>query len=965
MPQGWHLNPSAAERVLQGSPNIRILVEDVKSNIQEAGPASPVLSPQEFNELWADVRTQTDTTQEAVTGTTEDISNTEGDQGARKRRVRTHEQDHEFAATNLKDIYAVVQDDAQFTEEDLEGLDRYLPDKIVKTTRDQALECIKHGDTEGACEVLERALASLKFQLKEQKHIDPTPWKVSMAEILIDQGRRQEARAVLSKIPSPTRKTSFSYETIHQQSTAADIEYAKMLEMVQVEEELDLCRRAEDWDKVRAVAQELHGIDPSYFDLGKPMDRFNQIRRILNAGMLQEAKYKKADDFDTCILHLAQALEIYNHGCYASEVYNEFFDATEATVSGFDHSDCANIFFSASRICHYFDSLGYRILPRSFKCKGPNLTCPDWKHQALHFLEKGRARALLDSIVRGRVVDDVRQRLIKNNIILITEAARKVLRKRGSAMSSTRSSRAPSVSEGGLVSQTSLHTKMDSARQSYDHLRSNSFVQRKLSDLQQADSQPLRLTTSNLSDPAISSSPSSPAVLTPTLTKEEQSYLRAQINWRRCLLGVLTQGQVGSAKSIEDMRACIPPNTLVVEYALASRAPCGVMVIVTARDAVKSVQWTETNTEEIQSCIGALRASMETFDDQMSPGGSSSSSPRASSAMNRRESAVHQKRLDGLLQKLLVAPVERHLAGKRDLIIIPSGDLAHVPWRIFFDLPISVVPSLQIWTCLQAQQRTVPASKPKITVISTAPEDATKKLNNESGWRRNIPFSRIEALHIARLHSSSPFLADDKPHDALATHAKESQVLHFSAHCDFNPAAPLTSALDLFDPPLSIRHWPALKLSPALVVFSSCLSAVSRAYDSGSTIGFAHALLGTGTGAFIGSLWRVNDRATLLLMALFYDELACPKTPTEALFEAQRRMRALTTSGLNDIVDRLEMGLRGNGARAYVMRKAFFLAELRRTNALSLREERYWAGFVLMGFGGRCVYPECSNGEVG
>lgn len=411
------------------------------------------------------------------------------------------------------------------------------------------------------------------------------------------------------------------------------------------------------------------------------------------------------------------------------------------------------------------------------------------------------------------------------------------------------------------------------------------------------------------------------------------------------------------------MRACIPPDTLVVEYALASRAPCGIMVIVTASDAVKAVEWTETNTEEIQRCIGALRASMDTFDEQTKPFRhrvSSPTSPRRPRAPKRTDSATYQKRLDRLLQELVVAPVERHLEGKKHLIIVPSGDLAHVPWRIFFDLPISVVPSLEIWTRLQAQTSSKPTDQLKVTVVSTAPEDKAKKLNNEPGWLRNIPFSRIEALHIARLYSQLPFLADNKDHADLASHAKDSHILHISAHSSFNPAAPLTSSLDLFTHPLTIRHWRALGLTPRLVVFSSCLSGLSRAYDSGSTIGFAHTLLGTGTRAFIGSLWRVDDSATLLLMALFYEELARPSTPADALFEAQRRMRGLTTADLNDVVDRLEVGLEGaaGATKRYVVGKTHHLRVLRGTKAADWRHERYWAAFVLTGYGSGFVYPE-------
>jgi hypothetical protein len=71
--------------------------------------------------------------------------------------------------------------------------------------------------------------------------------------------------------------------------------------------------------------------------------------------------------------------------------------------------------------------------------------------------------------------------------------------------------------------------------------------------------------------------------------------------------------------TFEKMRAKIPSDTLVVEFALASRAPCGIMVIVAATDAIKAVEWKETNTVKIQRCIGDLRASMETSDNRTEP----------------------------------------------------------------------------------------------------------------------------------------------------------------------------------------------------------------------------------------------------------------------------------------------------------------------------------------------------------
>lgn len=947
-------SPLGGEVALQRKDSPHILVGTGNSQTGENDLISLSLSPREFTELWEDVRAQTDVIQSTVEESTDDTSDPEGGSGAtRKPQVRSNEQDNDFTAASLKNIFAMTGDNSYVTEIDLKCLDYRLPKRILDYTRDQAQNCIRHGNTEGAYKVLQKALVQLRQQLESPKHINLTPWG-SVAEILTDQGRRCEARVVLSNV----------YSQVRSEGTNTDANYERMVEMAQsAETELDRYRRAEDWDKAREIGEKLHGIHPSYFDFDKPMDRFNQIRRILNAGMLKEVASKTVDDRGSSSRHLAEALEIYNHGCYASEVYNEFFDTKEASVSGFDHSDCANIFFSAARVCQQFDSMEYSVPPKQFRCKGPNLTCPDWKHQALHFLEKGRSRALLDSINRGCVVDGIRRRLIKKTIILVAEAARTIIKQRSSAFSTLQHSRTPSISGGLPVVQLSSFTKPELTQSSTKRIRSDSFVQLGSSPLRELNRRLPSLQTSDLSEPSFSSHLTSPvSAMTPILTKEDHARLRIQLRWRMCLLGVLTRGQVGVFETIEELRAHIPSDTLVVEYALSSTAPCGIMVIVTSQTSIVAAKWQEANVEKIQTCIGALRNSMQTPGSRMRPS-HQCRHQKPPVGPTRKDSYDMQEQLDEMLRKFVVAPVKPHLEGRRNLIIIPSGDLAHVPWRIFFDLPITVVPSLEIWVRLQAQGQAhlQSAPTPKLSIVSTAPEDIKKKMNNEAGWVRNIPYSRVEALYIARLHDQLPFLADDQDHEALEDLTKDAEILHICAHSSFEPDEPMSSSLELFKEPLTISDWHRLSIKAHLVVFSSCLSGYSKAYDSGSTIGFAHTLLGTGTRAFIGSLWEVDDHATLLLMAFFYEELQKALPLAYALYTAQQRMQNLDREDLHDIVDKLEEKLDGIDTRPYILKKNFLLKELRKTDPEEWRQPRYWAAFVLTGYGSSKIY---SSGAV-
>jgi hypothetical protein len=85
--------------------------------------------------------------------------------------------------------------------------------------------------------------------------------------------------------------------------------------------------RAEEWDQVKKTQIELHGLDPEYFDIKKPLERFSKIRQLLNIGYLAELEARKCEAIPIkkrrC---LEEALRTYQHGCYAIELFHEHFD---------------------------------------------------------------------------------------------------------------------------------------------------------------------------------------------------------------------------------------------------------------------------------------------------------------------------------------------------------------------------------------------------------------------------------------------------------------------------------------------------------------------------------------------------------------------------------------------------------------------------------------------------------------
>jgi CHAT domain-containing protein len=249
----------------------------------------------------------------------------------------------------------------------------------------------------------------------------------------------------------------------------------------------------------------------------------------------------------------------------------------------------------------------------------------------------------------------------------------------------------------------------------------------------------------------------------------------------------------------------------------------------------------------------------------------------------------------------------------------------------------------------------------------------------------SLPGTRNEVEAIARLFGS-----DDRPVKALlGTDASEPELeriatsgelarfsfIHLATHGVIDEATPQRSAVILtqtglpdpldqvlnhnpvFDGRLSVREiqrtW---DLKAELVTLSACETALGKESGGEGFVGFTQALLMSGARSVCLSLWKVDDKATALLMTRFYQNVlgkrsdlskAMPKA--EALQEAKRWLRNLTAEQIEGELADLERGemrplAREKGAPA---RK-----EAPAQKASSIKpyyHPYYWAAFVLVG----------------
>jgi CHAT domain-containing protein len=149
-----------------------------------------------------------------------------------------------------------------------------------------------------------------------------------------------------------------------------------------------------------------------------------------------------------------------------------------------------------------------------------------------------------------------------------------------------------------------------------------------------------------------------------------------------------------------------------------------------------------------------------------------------------------------------------------------------------------------------------------------------------------------------------------------------------------------------------IVNW---KLDAELVTLSACESGLGKLSGGEGFIGFAQALFLAGARTVVLSLWKVDDKATALLMTRFHQNLLgrraglkSPMPKAEALDEAKRWLRNLTEEEVGQ--DPLAMA-RGDIRKLKNTGAAGTTAESpRKAGARQPYEHpHYWAAFVLMG----------------
>ena len=357
-----------------------------------------------------------------------------------------------------------------------------------------------------------------------------------------------------------------------------------------------------------------------------------------------------------------------------------------------------------------------------------------------------------------------------------------------------------------------------------------------------------------------------------------------------------------------------------------------------------------------------------------------------------REKATEMARLRlEPLRPLLAASDD--LPAVRHLVVLPSDALRGVPvealveaWPDAPPLTVSYAPSGTLFAWLRERSAAAagsPAARPLLAVGD--PDYRPAVPNAGPGPRRAayapLPNSAREVEQIAALFPAyEKLLKKDASEQRLGELAASGGltgfgVLHFATHGVADAGSPLRSALVLSDEGLPdpaeqmlagrepttgrltaeriLRTW---KLDADLVTLSACDSGLGRFAGGEGYLGFAQALFPAGARSLLLSQWKVDDRATALLMTRFYQNLTGrwgglpgPLPKAIALAEARRWLRDLTA----EEAERLNAGSAAGGTRGDGSEKVTIAPGV----VHPYEHPRFWAAFTLVGDPGDVSVP--------
>ena len=248
------------------------------------------------------------------------------------------------------------------------------------------------------------------------------------------------------------------------------------------------------------------------------------------------------------------------------------------------------------------------------------------------------------------------------------------------------------------------------------------------------------------------------------------------------------------------------------------------------------------------------------------------------------------------LYNYLISPIDKLIAEKRVLGIIPNGLLHYISFASLKDKdgylvekhPLFYSPSASVIRFTFARKY---EKNGKVKVLALGNPDL-------GDLNYDLPLAEMEANAIKWDFPQIDVLTRDKATESwLAEHIGDYQIIHIASHGEFDPVNPLFSSLKLTkdkkaDGNFEVNEVFSLNIKADLVTLSACQTGLGKITGGDELVGLNRAFIYAGTHALLSSLWRVSDISTAVLIKHFYRNYV-RENKSESLRKAQLQVKKL------------------------------------------------------------------------
>lgn len=261
------------------------------------------------------------------------------------------------------------------------------------------------------------------------------------------------------------------------------------------------------------------------------------------------------------------------------------------------------------------------------------------------------------------------------------------------------------------------------------------------------------------------------------------------------------------------------------------------------------------------------------------------------------------------LYELLLKPIASKISGK-DLTIVPHDKLSYIP----FDALLSAKPDTLLMnfrnlnylirdyvinysysaTLLYNYTGLTKRSSKTLLVFSPIYDSTTPYIDPETSLRHflsPLAGAKDEVKGISRFIEADPFIDQFAQESVFKENAAEFDVLHLAMHTIINDSLPMFSKLVFSKPdPNSsedgyLNTWEIynMKLKARMAVLSACETGTGKLQKGEGVMSMARGLIYAGCPSIVMTLWKVDDKSGVKIMADFYSFLSKGKRKDIAL----------------------------------------------------------------------------------